>query len=50
MGRLVLAFSGAKKRVELLRNSYILRGQKRGRKENQKRPPHPYLVGSEKRA
>ena len=45
-GCLILAFSGAQKRAELLRNTYILGGpQRQARGKNQKWPCHPCLLG-----
>ena len=46
MASSTLAFSGAQKRAELLRNPCILGGpQRQARGENQKRLPHPCLLG-----
>ena len=48
-GYLTPAFSGAQKRVELLRTPRILGGpQRQTRGQNQKWLPHPYLLGGPK--
>ena len=48
-GYLTLAFFGAQKRAELLRNPCILEdSQRQARGENQKWLPHPCLLGGPK--
>ena len=48
-GHLTPAFSGAHKRVEMLRHPCILRDPQQ-REQNQKWLPHPCLLGAQKRA